>query len=199
MKKPKKINFELIDDLESEPYKILQQMRKHHRDIGEAAIALAWNKRLKPDKDGHLVLGKCVKVSDLQKEFAAYDFIILLNQETWNDSEFTEEKKRALIDHELCHAAPFEDEEGVRYDERNRAVFRVRKHDIEEFRCIVERHGCYKRDLEAFAESLLKRRRTPLLDTQEDHNVTITHQGQTIFAGTDSEFKDLARRAGKVQ
>ncbi len=41
MKKPKKVNFELIEDLESEPYKILQEMRKHHRDIGQAAIALA--------------------------------------------------------------------------------------------------------------------------------------------------------------
>jgi hypothetical protein len=50
-----------------------------------------------------------------------------------------------------------------KYDERGRNVWRVRKHDIEEFQAIVERHGCYKRDLENFAKSLLKKTETPLL------------------------------------
>lgn len=161
----KKINFELITDLESEPYRILAVMRSFHREIDEAAIALAWRTNLKPDTDGHLILGKCVKVSDLNREFAAYDFVILLNQEVWEDSEFTDSQKRALVDHELCHAAAAVDEKGARYDERGRRVFRVRKHDIEEFRAIVERHGCYKRDLEMFAEALLQRRKAPLLDS----------------------------------
>lgn len=164
MRRLKKVNFELIEDLESEPYQILAAMRKFHSDIDEAAIALAWRKNLKPDSDGHLVLGKCVKISDLQKEFAQYDFIILLNREVWEDSEFTEEKKRALIDHELCHAAAVSDDDGAKYDERHRRVFRTRKHDIEEFYAIVHRHGCYKRDLELFAEALMKKRKTPLLD-----------------------------------
>lgn len=66
MGKPKRINFELIEDLESEPYQILNQMRVHHDGISEAAVALAWRERLTPDTDGHLILGKCVKVTDLQ-------------------------------------------------------------------------------------------------------------------------------------
>ena len=164
MSKRKKINFELIEDTESEPYQILAAIRVFHDDIREASIALAWRKELKPDKDGHLVLGKCVKVSDLYREFAAYDFVIVLNREVWQDSDFTDEQRHALMDHELCHAAGATDDDGAQYDERGRRVFRVRKHDIEEFRSIVERHGCYKRDLEMFAESLLKKRKTPLLD-----------------------------------
>lgn len=161
----KKINFELIEDLESEPYRILAEMRRFHEDTKGAAIALAWCKRLKADQDGILVLGKCVKVSDLYREFAAYDFVILLNREVWEDSEFTKEKKRALVDHELCHAAEALDEEGEpKWDERGRRVFRSRKHEIEEFREIVQRHGCYKRDLELFAEALIKKRKTPLFD-----------------------------------
>jgi Putative phage metallopeptidase len=167
----KKINFEIIEDTDSEPYQILADMRRYHSDVDEAAIALAWRTSLKPDKDGHLILGKCVKVSDLYREFAQYDFIILLNREVWEDGEFTEEKKRALIDHELCHAAGAEDDDGPKYDERGRRVFRTRKHDIEEFRSIVERHGCYKRDLELFAEALTKKRSTPLLDLMS--NATI--------------------------
>lgn len=162
MGKPKKINFELIEDLASHPYQILFEMRKFHEEIDEASIALAWRTEFRPDKDGHLVLGQCIKVTDLQKEFSVYDFIILLNREVWEDAQFTEEKRRALVDHELCHAAGSFDAHGKKYDERGRRVFRSRKHDIEEFVAIALRHGCYKRDLEVFAETLLARRKAPL-------------------------------------
>lgn len=88
-----------------------------------------------------------------------YDFIILLNQEVWNDKEFGPEKKAALIDHELCHAEVALARDGEpKLDERGRRVWRTRKHDIEEFRAVVQRHGCYKYDLEKFAETLLRRR-----------------------------------------
>lgn len=171
--KPKAVNFELIPDMdnghEPEPYRILREIRdKHHKELEYASIALAWRKSLKPDKDGHLILGKCIKASDLAKEFAPFDFIILLNREVWRDMDFTVAKKRALVDHELCHAATSIDKWGEqKYDERGRPVYRVRKHDIEEFRAIVERHGVYKRDLELFAEALLKKRSMPLLGEME--------------------------------
>ena len=166
MPKPKKINFELIDRLVfSEPYSHLDKMRRFHGELQEAQIALAWCKALSPDKDGHLVLGKCVKVSDLHRELQDYDFIILLNQEVWMDEEFTQEMKSALVDHELCHAARAFDSEGDEMrDERGRAVWRTRKHDIEEFQEIVKRHGCYKKDLERFADELLKKRAAPLFE-----------------------------------
>ena len=167
MSKAKKVNFEFIDDITTEPYKILATAHKWHQDILGASIALAWRVEQKPDKDGHVVLGKCLKVSDLYKEFAAYDFIIVLNREVWDDPEFTKEKKLALLDHELCHAAPQVDNEGEVYDERGRQVFRCRKHDIEEFYAVVRRHGCYKRDLELFAEEIKKKRAAPLFDAKE--------------------------------
>ena len=163
--KPKEITIELIEDLDSEPYQILKDMRKYHEDTADARIALAWRMKLKPDKDLHLVLGKCVKASDLQREFADYDYVILLNRDVWEDAEFTDEKRAALMDHELSHAAPARDSEGaVRWDSRGRMVWRVRKHDLEEFFGVAERHGCYKRDLVIFAESLERKRRTPLLE-----------------------------------
>lgn len=172
--KPKACNFELIPakdkDHIPEPHRILAEVRaKFHKDLEHARIALAWRKALKPDKDGHLVLGKCVKASDLQKEFAAYDFVILLNREVWMELGFTVEKKKALVDHELCHAAQVVDKYGMqKFDERGRAIWRTRKHEIEEFREIVERHGCYKRDLELFAEAMLKKRDMPLLAKMEE-------------------------------
>lgn len=166
MAKRKKINYELIE-LDREPYKLLAEVRNRwHGELSEARIALAWRLALKPDKDGHLVLGKCVKISDLQKEMADWDFVIVLNKEVWNSIEFTKEKRIALLDHELCHAAHAEDTTTgeLKYDERDRPVFRVRKHDLEEFNAVVKRHGLYKRDLEAFAQVILDKQRAPLLD-----------------------------------
>lgn len=152
-----------------EPYKILAEVRKEwHSDLAEAKIALAWRKNLKHDVDGHLKLGMCVKVSELYNKFSEFDFIIVLNKEVWEDPDFTREKKLALVDHELCHAAPALDKDFERkQDELGRYLWRTRKHDIEEFTAIVQRHGCYKRDLERFAEALLKKRATPLLQVIE--------------------------------
>lgn len=170
MPKLKAINFELIDrNEEKEPYAVLEKMRRYHEELAEANIALAWRENLKSDKDGHLILGKCVKASDLQRELVEYDFVILLNREVWEDSAFGMSKKCALMDHELCHAAMARDEKEIpKRDVRGRQVWRVRKHDIEEFQDIVTRHGCYKADLERFAEALLKKRRTPLLNVPDE-------------------------------
>lgn len=172
--KPRACNWEIIPEKDGEhtpePYRVLEFVRKKwHKDMEYAKIALAWRKALKPDKDGHLMLGKCVKQSELTREFAAFDFIIVLNREVWMDLGFTEEKKKALVDHEMCHAAQVCDKFGMqKYDERGRAIYRSRKHDIEEFRDVVTRHGCYKLDLELFAEALLKKRGMPLLAKMEE-------------------------------
>jgi hypothetical protein len=173
-KEAKKINYELIPELDGpghdhrpEPYLLMDEIRlEHHDHLSDAKIAMAWRKALNPDVDGHLVLGKCVKASDLQRELVDYDFVILLNWEVWHDPEFTTPKKKALLDHELCHAEVARDKEtgDDKFDERGRRVWRTRKHDIEEFTEIVQRHGCYKRDLEKFAETLLaKKRQSPSL------------------------------------
>ena len=138
-KMAKKINYELITRAEgSEPYQILDRMLKHHDHLTAATIGLAWRKRLKRDKDGHLLLGKCVKSSDLTRELAEYDFIILLNREVW-EFDFNDAQKCALMDHELCHAAVATDDHGIiKRDERGRIVWRTRKHDIEEFQEVIE-------------------------------------------------------------
>ena len=166
MGKPKAVNFELITDRDSEPYLLLEEIvEEHHEELLSAKIVLAWRKSLRADVDGHLILGKCVKASDLQRELIDYDFVILLNKEVWDNPEFTVDKKKALIDHELCHAAPAEDAETgeQKVDEKGRFVWRIRKHDIEEFREIVQRHGCYKNDLEKFAEALLASKQGKLI------------------------------------
>ena len=158
--KLKSVRVVLIEEGKS-PYVILEKMRRrYHPELRKARIALAWRLSNKPDKDGHIVLGKCHKASDLQRELAQYDYVILLNKEAWNNEKFDKKKKYALMDHEMCHARPLLDKGGkIRKDERGRYCWRMRDHDIEEFHEIVDRHGIWKRDLEIFAEKLLKRRK----------------------------------------
>jgi hypothetical protein len=185
VKTGKKVNFLLIPEQDSqgivpEPYKILDEVRKlHHGDTKEARVALAWRLRTKADKDGRIVLGKCLKVSDLHREFADYDFIVTLNKEFWEEPSVTKEQRMALLDHEMMHAAPsYNGETGEHeVDERGRYLFRVRGHDFEDFNDIIQRHGIWKRDLTRLAELLAQKRKTPLftLDpaAQQDASATI--------------------------
>lgn len=193
-KKAKGVPYRAIPATEAEPWAMLAEMRAaHHADLEEARIGLAWRKEWKANWHGMVILGKCVKVGALQKEFAAFDFVIVLNEQVWKSAEFTGEKKRALMDHELCHAAPARHEDGelVR-DERGRATWRMRKHSIEEFHEIVERHGCYKGDLEAFAKLLLEKQAAPLLA-----NLPSAEQGVEAEPGSktgDEERSEVNRR-----
>ena len=159
--------FELIDHEakpQLEPYKLMAEIRKaHHPDIKEAKIVLAWQKGIKADKDGHVMLGKCIKIGDLQKELADWDFVITLNFEVWQSKEFDKDKKMALLDHELMHADEALDKNGEpKVDAKGRRTWRIRSHDVEEFSAIIERHGIWKRDLERFAEAIMKTKQKSL-------------------------------------
>lgn len=170
-RKFKAVNYRLIDrasDRGKELYALLTDLvDAHHRELSGARIALAWNLSWKPDVDGRVTLGKCKKASDLDRELAAFDFVILLRQEFVDNPLVSDLQRRALMDHELCHAAVAYDGMEPKVDERGRTVYRVRKHDIEEFAAIVERYGCYKRDLEAFAAALRRGPQLNLTDVDE--------------------------------
>lgn len=157
-------------------YRMLAELvSDHHGELHDARIALAWNLTWKPDVDGRVTLGKCKKASDLDRELAAFDFVIILRQEFIESGAVSDEQRRALLDHELCHAAVAYDGDDPKIDERGRKVYRIRKHDIEEFAEIVERYGCYKRDLEAFAAAIRRGQAAPLLD-EEPVTMEVTHR-----------------------
>lgn len=150
----KKTGYEIVS-VDHDAYASLREAREFHPDLVGAHIALAWRIRQRADKDGLLQIGKCVKVPDLQKEFAAWDFIIVLNQPVF--IEFDSQQRVSLIDHELCHARPRLDEKELQLkDDRGRLVWRYRRHDIEEFREVIERHGCYKADLVELARAIFE-------------------------------------------
>lgn len=139
-------------------YGLLERLVEQHHgedretqyDIREARIALAWCTSWKGDVDGRVTLGKCRKASDLDRELAPYDFVILLHRPWWESVLTSEAAREAILDHELTHCARALDAitGAVKRDERGRCQWRLRKHDVEEFAEIVHRHGLYKGDVE---------------------------------------------------
>jgi hypothetical protein len=91
--KPKRVHYELIprDDVASRPmYALLGELvDKHHRDLCDARIELAWCTSWRPDVDGRVTLGQCRKASDLDRELVAIDFVILLSRPFWRSQQFT--------------------------------------------------------------------------------------------------------------
>jgi hypothetical protein len=158
--KPKRLAYELIKDeaggIGRQAYVMLRDLiRSYRHDLVDARIALAWCTSWKPDADGRVTIGKCRKASDLDRELMEFDFIILLSKSFWLDLEVTDEQRRALLDHELMHAAVKVAENGEpEEDAKGRIVYRIRKHDIEEFADTVKRHGIYRGDLDTFAAAL---------------------------------------------
>lgn len=159
-KAPKRLAYELIRDepggVGRQAYEMLRGLiREFRHDLIDTRIALAWCTSWKPDPDGRVTIGKCRKASDLDRELMEFDFIILLSKEFWQDLKVTDAQRRALLDHELMHAAVKIGENGEpEEDAKGRTVYRIRKHDIEEFADTVKRHGIYRGDLDTFAAAL---------------------------------------------
>ena len=169
-KRQKAVTVKLLEEQhggkQTAAYRIMDELiDAHHSHLQDAKIAIAWRFGWKADPDGICRLGQAKKGSDLDRELHGYDFVILLHHEAWN-KVLSEAQQKALMDHELCHCEVSKDSNGEpKVDERGRTVFRIRKHDIEEFREVVSRHGCYKADLEEFVAAARQEDR-PLLQLQ---------------------------------
>lgn len=152
------------DGLGREMYDMLHQLvDEHHSELIGASIALAWATKWKADPDGRLKLGVCKKVNDPERALMGHDFVVILNKDFWTNPTVEDWQRKALLDHELCHAQVKYDPDGEPVeDEKGRKVYRIRKHDVEEFSEIIARHGTYKKNLEDFAKALMRSKQRPL-------------------------------------
>jgi hypothetical protein len=152
-----------------DPYAILDALvSDHHTDLAQAKIAVAWQLDVKADRDGHMLLGRCRKATDLDREFREFDLVIMLNAQAWKELE--PKQRLALVDHELCHATVATDKNGENIaDERDRLCYRLKRHDLEEFTAVVKRHGLYLSDVAEFAKvAIAHAGQKPLFDANGD-------------------------------
>lgn len=73
-------------------------------------------------------------------------FLITIAEDIWEN--LSDERRCALVDHELSHCYLDVDDEG-------NVKLRTRGHDLEEFCRIVERHGFWREDVGRFADQVL--------------------------------------------
>lgn len=119
-------------------------------------IALGRAFKWKENADGQMRLGRCRILSELDRQLTGFDVVILLHNCLLGEAKDTAKLQEAVLDHELCHVAIQEDTQdaGPKYDGHERIKYRCRRHDLEEFREIIERHGAYKPDVGEFANTV---------------------------------------------
>jgi len=119
-----------------------------------------------PNSKGKEVWGTCRKVSGLNAYLEGESpdgdpfFVITISKDIWDI--LPTDKKLALVDHELCHASAEvkqqkNDSDGDSDMETDNPVkLGVKPHDLEEFACIVRRHGLWRDDIKDFVDAALK-------------------------------------------
>lgn len=111
-----------------------------------------------PMKGDNEVWGQCRKITSLNAYLAADKisggdpfFVIIISEPIWDI--LPEKEKMALIDHELCHtSAEYQEKD----DEEPVLKISLKPHDMEEFSCIVKRHGMWRDSIKDFVESARK-------------------------------------------
>ena len=179
MARPKKqrkpeVKIKLIrrdEKVPRDPYALMDDLiASNHSDLRDARIALAWATGWRPDPEGHLRLGQARKAAEVDRQLHDHDLVILLNPNAWTRVDWTDRQRAAILDHELCHFAAKRDKKSgeIVEDEKGRTVYRIVKHDIEEFQAVVRRHGCWHGQLELMAKTAMQRADAPLLEPQHE-------------------------------
>jgi predicted metallopeptidase len=114
-------------------------INKYHSNLRQAAIKYLYRDPA-PRSGGKTVLGRATKVSGKYKAVSGFDFIIEISKLHFENMD--QDKKKALIDHELSHC--YIDLEGK---------IKTISHDFEGFNSVLKRHGFWEADLELMGET----------------------------------------------
>jgi hypothetical protein len=144
-------------------------IEKYHQHLIDFKVKIRYLFVSKTSKSkGKEVWGTCRKVTGLNAylEGGSQDdepfFVITISQDVWDI--LPPEKREALVDHELAHASAevkqAKDEADADVDSEieqdNPVKLSIKPHDLEEFSCIVRRHGLWREDIKEFVEAALR-------------------------------------------
>jgi hypothetical protein len=106
-----------------------------------------------PKKGGKEVWGSCRKISSLPASLAQDNpdgdsfFVIVISGPVWDI--LPDDKRRALVDHCLQYAFAEYDED----DENSAVKLSIKPTDMEEFACIVKRHGMWREGIKDIVDA----------------------------------------------
>jgi predicted metallopeptidase len=112
-----------------------------------------------PQSNGRNVWGRARRITGLNAVLAALDsfdgidrpqpaepfYVIEISEEIWEALD--EPRRRALVDHELCHLRPIEEDDGTK-------TLKMRGHDFEEFIGVLRRHGLWTTAADAASKAV---------------------------------------------
>jgi hypothetical protein len=155
-------------------------IKKDHPNLVEARIAFVFQDEA-TQSDGRFELAKTSKVPPKMQPMMEYDFLVVIAKDRWG--ALSSNAREALIDHELCHCGG---------DDLN--GWKMRHHDIEEFREVLERHGAWNaglsKDLRSIMQPGLPGTETVTLSTDKGKVATLTGQQLAVISKKVSVFKD---------
>ncbi len=182
-------------------------IRDHHTHLITNSVYVLYLFTDEAEKiKGKRALGTARKVSGLNAFLARMDedhcedptfFLICVWEQWWRSRSTTDDQRRALVDHELCHLHS-EEEEGPLGNKTGRILLSLVPHDLEEFNCIVDRHGAWEPSIDAAAgETQLT---LPELQEQvaaeRNTSVTLTTRQGSVTLSSE-KLREQAERAGR--
>ncbi len=144
--------------------------RKYHPHLNDAAVdvgvMMAYNSRGPAVTLGGVPCAAVVRVVGLELRSAGLpDALVTIDATRWGDS--TEERRRALVDHELYHLVLTHGSGGAKRDDLGRPKLKMKPHDFQVgwFHAIAERHGPASYEV-AQAQVLIEKHRQTYFDWQ---------------------------------
>jgi len=140
-----KIEYSEAPEVESIAEDLISKYHQHIIDYDVRIRYVFINKT--PTSKGKEIWGTCRKISGLNAYLESNEqinepfFVITISKNIWDI--LPKDKKIALVDHELCHASA-----SIKKDDS--ISLEIQPHDLEEFSCIVRRHGLWREDIQEF-------------------------------------------------
>lgn len=144
---------------------------KYHQHLLDFSVRMRYLFVDKTPKSGGMeIWGTCRKISGLNAYLEGENpdgdpfFVITISKDIWD--VLPQDSRIALVDHELCHAsaeAKQQKDDGESNEDMetdNPVKLTIRPHDLEEFSCIVRRHGLWREQVKDFVEAALKAKPT---------------------------------------
>lgn len=130
---------------------------KHHHHLDDVRIEYVFRSEA-ATSNGKTVMGKARKITGLNAYLSqplepdetpaggeVDYFVVEIAEDVWTILD--DGQRKALVDHELCHCTTDWDKDGD-------LVLKIKAHDLEEFKAVVDRHGLWQPDLTSFAEAI---------------------------------------------
>ena len=118
-----------------------EAIEQWHPDLADASIAFIFRTEA-PQSNGRITYGAASRIKPEHQLLGLdHDFLIWLAQDKWYT--LTDAQRMALVDHELCR---------LTYNEKDQP--KLVDHDIQEFACVIERHGFWWPNPERFIEAV---------------------------------------------